>query len=81
MGACQIIVDKDNKYKEKKLISSKEWEERNMIEAKVVSIRDFIQAVKRNTEKMNGGMIIMNNDNSKLMRVLESRIEKASQFA
>ena len=29
---------------------------------------------------MNGGMIIMNNDNSKLMRALGGRIEKASQF-
>ena len=80
MGACWVIVDKDNKYNKKKLISSREWEERNMIEAKAVSICDFIQAVKRNTEKMNGGMIIINNNNSKLIRALGGRIEKASQF-
>ena len=52
-----------------------------MNEAEAVSICDFMQAVKRNTKKMNRGMIIMNNNNSKLMRVLGGRIEKASQFA
>ena len=49
-----------------------------MIKAKTVLICNFIQAVKRNIEKMNGGLIIMNNDNSKLMKALGGRIEKAS---
>ena len=78
IGAYWIIVNKDNKYNEKKLISSGEWEERNVIKAEVVSICNFMQAIKRNTEKMNRGMIIMNNNNSKLIRTLGDRIEKAS---
>ena len=81
MGVYWVIVDKDNTHNEKKLLSSEEWDKRNVIKAEAVSVFDFIKAVKRNTERMNRGMIILNNDNSKLMRALAGRIEKVSYFS
>ena len=81
MGTCWVIVDKDNKYNKKKLLSSREQDKRNVIEAEAVSVFDFVKAVKRNTERMNRGMIILNNNNSKLMRALAERIEKVSYFS
>ena len=59
------------------MISSGEWEEKKVIEVEAVSLHDLVKTIKRNTESMNGGLITINNDNRKLMRVLSPTIEKA----
>jgi len=51
-----------------------------VIKAEVVSIYDLVKAIKRNIESMNGGLITIYNNNSKLIRVLSTKIEKVTQF-
>ena len=78
MDTYQVIVNQENIYREKKLISSEEWEERKVIEAEAVSLHDLVKTIKRNTESMNSILITINNNNNrKLMRALSSTIEKA----
>jgi len=73
-----IILDKDYENLEKKVLSSNKYLDNTVKPVEEEVILDLVKIIQRNTERMNKGIVVLCNDNVKLIKGLSQELQKVT---